>query len=76
MNTNKTHASKRNLSVNGKAEQNDKPEERTVDLDKVPVYNMFKFCCSKNTNRIYLYDEVNSSDLAVHVMLRLKKYIS
>ena len=33
-------------------------ESRHVDLDKLPVYKQFQFSCSRNTTRIYLYDEV------------------
>ena len=47
-----------------------KPKEvladgRMVDLDNVPVYNLFKYCCSKNTSRIYLYDEVTKITLFI-----------
>ena len=33
-------------------------ETRAVDLDQVPTYSRLQFCCSKNTSRVYLYDEV------------------
>ena len=34
------------------------PEVRNVDLDQVTVYDRFQYSCSRNTSRIYLYDEV------------------
>lgn len=33
-------------------------ERRVVDLDSVPVHTMFKYQCSKYTDRIYLLTQV------------------
>ena len=31
---------------------------QSEDLDGITVYDSFKFCCSRNTCRVYLYDKV------------------
>ena len=35
-----------------------KPDSRVVNLDNITVHPILQYCCSKNTNRIYLYDQV------------------
>ncbi|KAK2166038.1 hypothetical protein LSH36_43g04079 [Paralvinella palmiformis] len=65
--TNNGHRIMRESDVSFGGSNGDNPKEaapdngRLVDLDNVPVYNLFKYCCSKNTSRIYLYDEAEKS---------------
>ncbi|CAH1791115.1 unnamed protein product [Owenia fusiformis] len=44
-----------------KVEETPKDEGRVVNLDKVPVYPEFRYRCSRNTNRIFLYDQEGTS---------------